>query len=186
MWYRPVIISLVVLLGAGEVWGQGEWSQFRGESGMGLAKEGEVFPVEFGEDTNLLWKRELPKGHSSPCIWGDTIFLTGYTNFQLATFCVRRSTGEILWRKTVPANRIEDVHQVGSPASSTCCTDGERVYVYFGSYGLVCYDFKGRQLWTRPMLMPDNLYGSASSPILAGGKLIFLDDQEVRSRLMAT
>ncbi|MCP4712681.1 MAG: PQQ-binding-like beta-propeller repeat protein [Planctomycetes bacterium] len=111
--------------------------------------------------------------------------MTGYANFRLETFCIQRSTGEILWRKAAPANRIEKVHQVGSPASSTCCTDGERVYVYFGSYGLICYDFTGKQLWQRPMLMPENLYGSASSPILAGGKLIFLDDQELRSRLLA-
>ncbi|MBI4664564.1 MAG: hypothetical protein HY735_37710 [Verrucomicrobia bacterium] len=42
----------------------------------------------------------------------------------------------------MPANRLENVHpRVGSPASATPATDGERVYVFFGSVGLVGFDF---------------------------------------------
>src|SRR5260370_22159518 len=56
------------------------WPQFRGPDGLGLAPEGIKFPVRFGPDANLLWKTLLPSGNSSPCLWGERIFLTAFNN----------------------------------------------------------------------------------------------------------
>src|SRR5262249_43733193 len=53
------------------------WPQFRGPGGLGVAAEDVKFPLRFGPDKNVLWKTPLPEGHSSPCIWGNHIFLTG-------------------------------------------------------------------------------------------------------------
>ena len=36
---------------------------------------------------------------------------------------------------------------MGSPAAATPACDGERVFVFFGSCGLICYDLEGRKLW---------------------------------------
>ena len=47
-----------------------------------------------------------------------------------------------------------------SPAGATPATDGERVYVYFGSYGLVCYDLDGNLKWERRLPLPENPYGA--------------------------
>ena len=38
------------------------------------------------------------------------------------------------------------MEKLGSPAASTCATDGERVVSYFGSYGLSCFDLDGNRL----------------------------------------
>src|SRR5215471_18676278 len=153
---------------AGKVW----WPQFRGPNSSGLG-EGRP-PVRFGPDKNVLWKTALGPGLSSPIIWEGRIFLTEFdrpTN-QLATLCIDQRMGKILWRRTVAAAEIEKVHEMSSPAAPTPATDGERVYVYFGSYGLVSYDFDGKLLWERRLPLPQNIYGAVASPIVAEDLLV--------------
>src|SRR5512144_2639905 len=55
-----------------------EWSQFRGPNGTGVA-ETTGLPVEFGPKTNVVWKTDLPPGHSSPVLTRDRIFVTAYS-----------------------------------------------------------------------------------------------------------
>ena len=129
---------------------QSSWPQFRGPHSQGVGA-GASAPSQFGLATNLLWKTALPSGHSSPCIWGDRIFLTGFENGKLETLCLDRREGKVRWRVAAPTEKIEPVHRIGSPASPTPATDGERVVVYFGSFGLISYDFAGRELWRKPL-----------------------------------
>jgi outer membrane protein assembly factor BamB len=98
--------------------------------------------------------------------------------------CVDRPTGKILWRRSVAPAKIEAVHAISSPAAATPSTDGERVYVYFGSYGLVCYDLDGKPMWERQFPLADNPYGASASPILAGEFLV-LNHQGKDSYLLA-
>lgn len=163
--------------------GESRWPQFRGSNGQGVA-EGKP-PVEFGPATNLLWQTALPAGHSSPCIWGDRIFLTALDGQKLETICLRRGTGKIMWRSPAPAEQIEKSHPTGSPAASTTATDGRNVYVYFGSFGLLSYDFKGKEIWRKPLPMPVTGYGSGSSPVVAGKRLLLNCDQDGGSFLLA-
>jgi outer membrane protein assembly factor BamB len=113
------------------------WPQFRGanSSGIGAGKP----PVEFGPDRGVLWKIPVGAGLSSPVVWGERIFLTevDQANRRFTTLCIERRTGRIQWRRSVTAEEIEKVHNISSPAGATPVTDGERVYVYFGSYGLL-------------------------------------------------
>ena len=46
--------------------------------------------------------------------------------------------------------------------------DGERVYVFFGSYGLLCYDFDGKEQWRSQLPVPELMFASGSSPVCAG------------------
>jgi outer membrane protein assembly factor BamB len=154
--------------GGGKAW----WPQFRGpnSSGIGTGKP----PVQFGPDKNVLWKVAVGPGLSSPIVWNGRIFLTEFdsANKQLATLSIDQRTGKILWRRTVAPETIEKVHQISSPAGSTPVTDGERLYVYFGSYGLIAYDRDGKTLWERRFPDPGNPYGAVASPIVAGDLLI--------------
>ncbi len=51
------------------------WPQWRGPGGLGIA-EGE-YPDTWSVSENVVWKTEIPgRGHSSPVVWGDRIFLT--------------------------------------------------------------------------------------------------------------
>jgi outer membrane protein assembly factor BamB len=61
------------------------------------------------------------------------------------------------------------------------------VFVYFGSYGLLAYDFAGKEIWRKPLPIPKTMFsqGSASSPILAEDKLILFIQNDEDSELLA-
>jgi outer membrane protein assembly factor BamB len=185
----PIALVILALFVAVSSHAAGNWPQFRGPNGAGVAPDDKAGPVEFGPEKNLLWKTELSEGHSSPCISGERIFLTGHDRERkkLETICLDRSTGKILWRKDAPAEKIEKFHATGSPASSTPASDGKAVYVYFGSSGLIAYDLNGAVLWQKSLPMAKTLrdFGSGTSPILAGDKIILDTHLDANSHLLA-
>ena len=141
--------------------------------------------MEFSAEKNLKWQVEVPFGHSSPCVWGDKIALTGLADGKLITFCLNRADGRELWRIAAPAEKIEGAHRIGSPATPTCCTDGESLIAYFGSYGVLAYDWSGKELWKKPLPAPVVEFGTSASPIIADGKVIIVADQDVGSYMIA-
>jgi outer membrane protein assembly factor BamB len=155
---------------------QPRWPQFHGPLGSGVAEDDGSAPVEFGPDARLLWRTPVPGGHSSPAIWGDRIFITAFRpeETRLETLCLDRTTGRILWRAAAPTTRIEKVHEISSPAAPTPATDGRTVFVYFGSYGLIAYDFEGEVRWSKPLPLAETFrdFGSGTSPILLGDRLL--------------
>jgi outer membrane protein assembly factor BamB len=163
------------------------WPQFRGPGGSGVAPDGAKLPVEFGPTKNLVWKLGLPPGASSPCICGDRMFLTSCKKKEkkLETICIDRLKGGIIWRRSAPVDELEQVHQISSPAVATPATDGEAVYVYFGSYGLLCYDFEGNERWKHPLPKPKAMFGTASSPIVVGELVILNSDHQPEPFLLA-
>jgi len=155
------------------------WPQFRGPNASGIAADNKPAPVEFGPNKHLAWKTALPVGHSSPCIWDNRIFLTGYrTNDQkLETLSLDRTSGTVLWQREVPAEKIEWINQwmsPNNPASPTPATNGKYVVAYFGSYGLIAYDFTGKTLWEMKLPPGKSMHGTGSSPIIVGD-LVILD-----------
>ena len=187
---RPASMALLATIllsnvgGAAQDGGKVWWPQFRGPnaSGIGTGKP----PVEFGPGRNVVWRTETGSGLSSPIVWGGRIFLTEFDRArkQLATVSIDQRTGKVLWRRTVVPDAIEDVHAISSPAGSTPVTDGERVYVYFGSYGLVSYDLTGNLQWERRLPPPANPYGAVASPIVVG-ELLVLNHQGKDAYLLA-
>ena len=155
-----------------------KWPQFRGPSGLGIGNDKASLPSEFGATKALLWKTELPLGHGSPCIWGDRIFVTAFNADakNLEVIAVNRKDGKIAWRQTIQSKELEQVHEISSPATSTPVTDGEYIYVYSGSYGMVAYDWKGKVAWEYPMGVSKSPYGSGSSPVLAGDLVVITRD----------
>jgi outer membrane protein assembly factor BamB len=87
--------------------------------------------------------------------------------------------------RSVPAGGVERMHEINGPASSTPTTDGERVYVYFGSFGLIAYELDGEEAWRREMPLPQNSFGTAASPIVVEDLLILLRDVNGESFLEA-
>jgi outer membrane protein assembly factor BamB len=161
------------------------WSQFRGPNGSGI-NESATPPIRFSADKNVRWKSPAPFGVSSPIVWRDRIFITGVVDKQLLTIAYDATHGKELWRQAVAPEGLEKTHEFSSPAASTPCTDGERVYVYFNSFGVIAYDFEGNEVWQRLLEMHKVQYGSASSPVLIGGNLIVQrEGQAADSHLLA-
>src|SRR5260370_11603205 len=115
-----------------------DWPQFRGPNGLGVSADKNL-PVQFGPQKNVVWKTELPPGHSSPILVGPRIFVTAYEGKKLFTFALDRSTGKILWNREAPRPRQEFMQPTNSPASGPPVSDGRRVYVFFRHLGLRCY-----------------------------------------------
>jgi outer membrane protein assembly factor BamB len=160
------------------------WPQFRGPGGLGLAASANP-PIHFGPQSNVVWKTALPSGHSSPIIWGNRIFLTAFSEGKLETLCFDRLNGRILWHQPAPAEKIEPTHRISNPAASTPATDGERVFVYFGSCGLLSYDVAGKERWRFAIPAPMVEFGAGTSPILAGNLVFLVCDQDQGSFLLA-
>ena len=158
--------------------GKINWNRFRGPNGQGVAQADHI-PVHFSSETNVLWKTIIPAGHSSPVIWNNRVFLTAIepaNKNELITLAIDREDGKILWRGIVRAGTTVRFHQFNNPASSTPAADDKHVYVYFGTYGLVCYDHVGNEVWYRKIDTPKSKYGMATSPILYKDKVIMVLD----------
>ena len=182
---RTTTLSAVILTLVAHA-AMAEWSQFRGPNSAGVAT-GPPPPVQFGPDKNELWRVPMASGHSSPCVLGDSIFLTTYDQKQkkLAVVCIERSSGRIGWQRDVPTDQIEKGHPSFNPASSTPACDGECVVAYFGSFGLICLEMSGRPLWEVRMPLAKSFAGNATSPAIVGDRVILYRGTYVDHFLLA-
>ncbi len=175
-----------------------DWPQFRGPNATGVS-ESKQLPVHFGPGTNVVWKAEIPRGHSSPVIAGHRIIVTAAEGGQrsgssrqkvvddgkLLTICLDRNTGKILWKREAPRPRVEQYQPTNSPASPTPAIDSGNVYVFFGDFGLLSYTLEGKERWRLPLGPFNNTNGHGSSPIVAGKLVILVCDQDSQSFLLA-
>src|SRR5436305_1311112 len=54
----------------------GNWPGWRGPTHDGVVTD-KGYPLEWSPTRNIRWKTEIPgRGHSSPVVWGDRIFIT--------------------------------------------------------------------------------------------------------------
>jgi outer membrane protein assembly factor BamB len=154
------------------------WPRWRGPSGQGVVPDGD-YPDRWSDKDNVLWKVELPgRGNSSPILWKDRLFLTtAYDNGKRRSIlCLSATGGRKLWEAFAPETRPEHVKDKNGWASGTPCTDGERVYAYFGNHGLLCVDFAGKQLWHKSFGPMDAYHGMACSPLLYRDLVILYQD----------
>ncbi len=107
---------------------------------------------------------------------------------EFAVVAVSRATGAIAWQKTARREvPHEGRHATNSYASGSPVTDGEHLYVSFGSRGLYCYDLKGNLKWEKDLgdMKTRNAFGEGASPALAGPHLIVPWDHEEQSFVVA-
>ncbi|MEX2112679.1 MAG: PQQ-binding-like beta-propeller repeat protein, partial [Pirellulales bacterium] len=183
MVFRLAILLLTVWCAVFDRASAQQVNYFRQDHGRAMADD-EPLPAEL-DDANQRWKAPLPPGHSTPLLLADRILLTAHEGNELSTICLDRATGDVLWKQTVRAEQLEKNHAEGSPASSTPASDGQRVYAFFGSYGLLCYTIGGDPVWTRRMGPFRDEFGSASSPILVDDKVVLCEDHDLDSFLIA-
>ncbi|HEX2972529.1 MAG TPA: PQQ-binding-like beta-propeller repeat protein [Tepidisphaeraceae bacterium] len=109
------------------------WPQWRGPRGDGHSSETSL-PTQWSATDNIAWKVTIPgKGHSSPIIWDDRIFLTTCIEEkkERKLLCLSRTDGKLLWERTVFVAPLEGKNSLNNFASATPATDGSRVFVSF-------------------------------------------------------
>ena len=192
------------------------WHQWRGPNANGVSPTA-VPPVSWSEDENIKLKVAIDgQGTSTPIIWGDKVFVltaikTGQkdasipdpkdqpkTNFfdikrpneqrAFVVICLDRNTGKEIWRDTaVTKIPHEGAHNDNDFASASPTTDGHRVYCWFGSAGLFCYDLNGKKLWERELgeAKVGSSLGEGCSPVLHGDKLVIVRDHSHQGSIEA-
>jgi outer membrane protein assembly factor BamB len=187
IWNLPVI-GLWVSFGIPFAFSFGsEWPQFRGPNCSGVAAKAHP-PVQISPTNDVLWTASVPWSPSSPCLNGGQVFLTTFADGQLQTRCYSAEKGTSLWTQSIPTEKLELFHNSeGSPSAATPATDGRHVVSYFGSFGLVGYDLKGKELWRHPLpvAISGGSFGSGTSPIIVGSRVILNRDQDQNSSLLA-
>src|SRR5258708_2196850 len=143
MWSLTAMLCLAgsQVLGEDVKDSQARWPQFRGPGAQGIGRDGLRLPAQFGTSKNVVWKIALPPGHSSPCVWDDHIYVTGFAKKarKLETICLDRARGKVLWRQTAAMGKIQNVHPLNTPAPSTPASDGQQDYASFASSGFTVY-----------------------------------------------
>jgi len=192
-----------------------QWPQFRG-SLAGVVADDPALPDVWSETDNVVWKVPIPGlGWSSPVVWGDHIFITsaistgqevapvkglydpGDEHGKMRSAAAQRwivydvdfKTGRIRWEREL-RSALPPItkHIKNSYASETPVTDGERVYVYLGSIGLVAsMDLNGESVWTKEIGAFDGRqgFGMAGSPVLYKDRLYVVNDNNTQSFIAA-
>ena len=99
--------------------------------------------------------------------------------------CFDRSDGKLLWQSGVSYTENEPTQEMNPYCSGTPATDGERVYVCFGSAGVYAYAFDGKEAWHRDLGRLNHMFGNAVSPILYGELCILNFGPDEKARLIA-
>ncbi len=158
----------------------GQWSRFRGPTGMGIS-ESSGLPLTWNADENIAWKTPLPgPGASSPIVFGDHVYLTCYTGYFIPgdssgsledlnrhLIAIDRNDGSILWNQSIPAKlpEQEKIRDHGY-AASTPVADADHVYVFFGKSGVFAFDHNGNQKWHADVGERTHGWGSGTSPVI--------------------
>jgi len=174
---------------SGRAWAE-NWPMWRGPRGDGTSLEKNV-PVQWSPTQNVVWKTPIPgKGHSSPIVWGDRIFVVTALKGQneRLLLCLNRSDGAVLWQRMVLEAPLERINRLNSYASSTPATDGERGYVSFldrDKMFIAAYDFEGNVVWAVRPGPFSSMHGYCSSPVLFNDKLIVNGDHDGDAYIVA-
>jgi outer membrane protein assembly factor BamB len=170
-----------------------DWPWWRGPTRNGVAVG--AAPTKFSDSEGVLWKTPVPgRGHSSPIVVGQRVFLTtADTAKQIhSVVAFDRADGKQLWQVEVSQGGFpQRNHPKNTEATPTIASDGERLHVTFFHHETVqatALDFKGNQLWQQTVgaFNPKKYeYGYAPSPLLYRGTVIISGEYDGKSFLAA-
>jgi outer membrane protein assembly factor BamB len=110
------------------------------------------------------------------------------TVHQFLVIALDRDTGKELWRHTA-AEKVphEGTHPTHSYAAGSPVSDGERLYVSFGSFGTYAYTLDGKPLWNRDLGRLETRlgWGEAVTPAVHAGRVFVAHDHEGESFIVA-
>lgn len=151
------------------------WPQWRGPAGDGIAATTGL-PAAWSKAAGVAWRTPLPgRAGATPCLWGGRIFLTSNEGDDLVLLCIDTKDGSIRWRQRVGGGNRDARAGEGNSASPSPCTDGEHVWVFFGTGILACYTVDGAEVWKTDVNdrfgRIDIQFGMTSTPVLDGDSL---------------
>lgn len=171
-----------------------DWPWWRGPLRNGIAGKSPATPTVWSEKENVVWKAPLPgRGHSSPIIVQDRIFLTtaDETRQTQSVLALSRKTGKQLWIKELSQGGFPKLHPKNTHATPTIACDGERLLVVFCHHNQVqatALDLAGKQVWQKtisPFRPRRYEYGYAPSPLIYRGMVVIACESDGNSSITA-
>ncbi len=206
------VAGLVLVACSQTLVAQTDWPQFRGPNSRAVGTDPGI-PDRWSATQNMEWTSAVAgRAWSSPIVWGDRVFLTTVINSGESeppkkglyfggdrleapktehlwkVLCLDLATGKVRWEKTVHRGAPQtSIHLKSSYGAETPVTDGERVYALFGGVGVFALTLDGAEAWTRTLEPRKTRYGwgTAASPVLHGGRLFIVNDNDDRAELLA-
>lgn len=169
------------------------WSSWRGPHGNGVAVD-QTPPTSWSSDENILWKSKVPgRGHSSPTILDDRIYLTtsSVKDQTQSLVCFDRMDGKLLWNQTVHQGGLAArIHTDNTHASATVTSDGKDVFCKFVNKDRVFlskYNAQGNRLWQKDVggYRSGSGFGSGSSPVFWKDRIILCSETSGESFMVA-
>jgi outer membrane protein assembly factor BamB len=182
--------SALVLFGAASATIAGDWPQFRGPDGAGVAGDKDL-PEKWGPKENVRWKADVPgRSVASPVVAAGRVYVasaSGVNGDRLHVLCFDAKTGKKRWQRQLAATGNTGCHPKSSMAAPTPVANADGVFVLFATADLAAFDNDGNLRWYRSLAgdYPKiaNQVGMASSPILWKDTLIVPMDSDGESFL---
>jgi len=167
-------LALSAFLISATAYGQ-DWPQWRGPGNNGISAS-KGLPATWSKTENVAWRVELPgPGGATPCLWGDTAFVTSTSGNDLVLVAVDIKAGKIKWQTKVSEGDKVVRGDEGNAASPSPSTDGKHVWVNFSNGALACLDYQGKIVWSVNLQERFGqfkiAFGMTSTPILDGDRL---------------
>lgn len=168
-----------------------DWPGWRGPTHDGVAASDATLPMEWSDETNVLWKAEIPgRGHGSPCVAGSTIYIATCDegDGSQSVLAFDRQTGGLRWQQQVHAAGGMRKNERSTAASATVACDGKAVYITFPNDGRLvatALSVDGAQLWQTTVSDYEIHQGYGASPLLYGDTVIVAADTKAGGAIAA-
>ena len=183
----PVFLLLLSLTSLARA---GDWPGWRGPTADGHASSSQAVPIQWSETDRVRWKTPLRgRGHSSPTLVGDRIYLTTATADEQAVICLDRASGRVLWDAVVHRGQVDaGNHRLSNPAAGSVAWDGERLFVNFpNGKGIQTSALTpaGKLLWQTRVADFVMHQGFGSSPVVHGALVLVSADNRGGGKVLA-
>lgn len=150
-----------------------DWRSFLGPTHNAVSTEtrlGRTLPPR------LLWDFTKGTGYASPAVAGDRVLFVHRSGDEEVAVCLGAETGARHWEFRYPTD-FEDRYGYNNGPRSSPIVDGDRVYTMGAQGQLHCLDLHtGTLIWRRHLSadykVPQDFFGTASTPLIDGGRLI--------------
>lgn len=171
--------SLTAAAAAIVLFGGGDWPQFHGPDASSVSTD-KGLPTTFSDTENVAWKAPLPgRGPSSPIVVGGRVVVTcssGLRQDRLHVLCFKAADGMLLWHRQLWATGHTICNPFAAIAIATPASDGQRIFAFYASNDLACFDLDGNLQWHRGLAYESptarNDDAMASSPRVFGDTVV--------------
>ncbi len=176
---RRTVSRLIFVVACFGLFAGSDWLQFRGTKNQSVSDE-KGLPTTFREGQNVAWKVPLPgPGPSGPIVVAGRVVVTcasGPNQDRLHVLALDSRSGKLLWERQLWATGSVIFNPFGGIAAPTPASDGQRIFVFYSSNDLACFDLEGNLKWLRGLGLEHprarNDVGMASSPLVVGDTVV--------------